>query len=82
VSDIAMRPCKSSSQVAEYGYDPAARTLAVRYKNGGLYHYEDVPQKEFDGLCKAQSAGSFLHANVKSKYKHKLIPEKKHGVGK
>lgn len=73
---MKMTPCKSS-QVAEYGYDPDTKTLAVRYKSGGLYHYSDVTPEVHDELCKAESVGKFLGASIKGKFTYKLIKEEK-----
>ena len=39
---VHLTPCKSST-IESLGYDPVTRTLAVKFKNGGVYHYHDVP---------------------------------------
>lgn len=60
----------SSSNVASAGHDPATNTMEVEYKDGSVYHYHDVPKDIHEGLMSAKSAGGFIHANVKGKYKH------------
>lgn len=47
---MAMRPMRRSRALEEAGYDWATRTLRVRFRNGGLYDYLDVPPEVFEGL--------------------------------
>ena len=61
---------KNSSQVDSFRYDPAARVLSVKFKTGGEYHYDGVPQDVVDGFKKAESAGKFLSSSIKGKFKH------------
>ena len=61
---------KNSSQVESFRYDPAARVLSVKFKTGGEYHYDGVPQDVVDGFKKAESAGKFLSSSIKGKFKH------------
>ena len=74
--NIEMTPCKSS-QVESYGYDPATKTLALRFKNAksgfSLYHYFDVPLSEFDGLKCCASVGTFLGTRIRGKFKYQRI---------
>jgi hypothetical protein len=67
---MKMQKVKSSS-VAAYGYDEATRTLAVRFLNGGVYHYADVPPETATGLGSAKSIGSYLHAHIRGKFGHR-----------
>lgn len=69
----AFHQVKNSSQVDKFGYDPASRTLSVHFKNGGEYHYHDVPADQFEGLKKAESAGGFLAKSIKGKFKFSKI---------
>jgi hypothetical protein len=69
---IAMVPV-TSSQVKAAGHDPITRTLAVEFKNGGLYHYSDVPAELFTKLRLAESVGAFLSANIKGKFKYTKV---------
>lgn len=69
---ITMIACKSS-QVESHGYDPVTQTLAVKFKNGGVYHYHNVPPAMQHDMLKSPSIGSFLHSNVKGKFTHKKL---------
>jgi hypothetical protein len=46
-------PIRSSS-LAAIGYDPATRTLRVKFRNGGLYDYLDVAHEVYEGLLASQ----------------------------
>ena len=60
-----MQPVESSN-LAAIGYDPTAKTLAVRFTNGSLYHYPNVEQPLYDGLMAAESKGRYFHAHVRA----------------
>lgn len=67
--DIKMNMAKST-QMSEHGYDPKTKTLAVRFKSGGLYHYHNVPPEVYDEMQKAPSLGRFLHGTIKGRFAH------------
>ncbi len=56
-----------SSNILEIGY--SGGILEVKFKNGGIYHYMDVPRTVYDRLMQAESKGSFLHAQIKPNFK-------------
>jgi len=45
-----MTPMRRSRALEEVGYDPATRTLRVRFRHGGLYDYLDIRREVFEGL--------------------------------
>lgn len=61
-------PVEGSTSIAAAGYDPATLTLAIQFKNGGLYHYTGVPQEVVDQLRAAESAGKFYMQQIRGKY--------------
>lgn len=61
---MKLTPVKSSN-IESAGYDPATKTLTVKFINGGTYHYAGCDQHHFDGLCSAESAGKYLHKHIK-----------------
>ena len=74
---MKMVPVKSSN-IAEIGFDPESRTLGVKFKNGGLYHYRDFDAEKHATMMdptKTPSIGSFIHANVKGKHPHSKIAD-------
>ena len=59
-----------SSNVAEVGYDPATMILEVKFLNGSVYQYFDVPESLYQELLHAESVGRFLHAQIKNSYRY------------
>lgn len=66
-------PAGASSTIDATGYDSGSQTLAVRFKSGDVYHYFDVPHELAQGLVDADSAGKFLHANIKNAFNFEKI---------
>lgn len=74
IKTIAMSPVKSS-QIESIGHD--SDTLAVKFKNGGTYHYHGVSPDEFAKFQKAESFGAYLGKHIKTKFKFTKLGEKK-----
>lgn len=73
---IAMCDCESS-QVTAHGYDQETKTMAVRFKSGGEYHYIGVDPATYDRLKKAESVGKFIGAEIKGKFEfNRVSPDK------
>lgn len=70
---FAMKPVKSS-QIEAVGYDAATRTLAIQFKGGAVYHYDDVPKDIHDGFEKAESVGKYFGEKIRrSHFKYRKI---------
>jgi hypothetical protein len=69
----------NSTNVAAHGYDEATRTMAVRFKSGGLYHVADVPKEIYERFCRCDSFGRFYQSEIRGKFKAERQPEKKEG---
>jgi hypothetical protein len=50
-------------------YTFPTRELLVEFANGGVYRYSDVPVEIWRGFQRADSAGKFLAAEVRGKFK-------------
>lgn len=80
--DFKHQPVKSS-QVKSVAYHPESKTLEVIFHGsaakpgGSTYRYSDVPPEVHAKMMAAPSVGKFLHAEVKSKYKHLKIEARK-----
>ena len=60
----------ASSNIEAIGYDPDSQELHVRFlKSGETYVYYDVEEWVFQEFMQAGSKGSYLHANIKSRYR-------------
>lgn len=66
--DIPLTACKSTA-ITGYGYDAATNTLAVQYKGGKTYHYEDVPASVHAGFADAKSIGKYVGTAITGKFK-------------
>lgn len=62
-----------SSNVAAYAYDQAQQRLHVRFRNGTLGHYENVPPKLHQEFAGAESHGKFIHGRLKAQDKHPWV---------
>ena len=73
MSDIQMIPTPGSSNVDSIGYDEGTQVLRVKFLNGTLYEYRNVPPMEFEQLRNAPSIGSYLSRNIKGNYPYDRI---------
>ena len=62
-----------SRNIRHFGYRAADRVLAVQFKGGDIYEYDDVPVEEFDGMRHADSAGSYLAKNITPRYQARKL---------
>jgi len=62
-----------SSTIESIGYDDNSQIVYVRFINGGLYSYHDVPFDEYENLLNASSCGSYLHNYYKGTYSYEKI---------
>jgi hypothetical protein len=60
-----------SSNLDSVGYDEKSKLLVIRFKDGNVYEYYDVPKEEFDGLMFAASKGKYAIANIYKRYKQR-----------
>ncbi len=69
----------SSSQIEAIGYDEASKTLAVQFRKGAIYHYENVTPELYKSFSTADSLGKFFGANIKAhpqQYPFQKVPQK------
>lgn len=67
------RSPQSSSLVASMGYDDAANTLEVEFRNGAIYQYYGVPQNMYEQLLQAPSKGQFINTYIKNAYAYSRV---------
>jgi KTSC domain len=63
----------ASSNITSVGYDQAAQTLEVEFKNGSIYQYFNVEQSMFDQLMASASKGQFLNTYIRSGYPYSRV---------
>ena len=62
-----------SSQIASVGYDPATKTLEIKFTRGGHYAYANVSQDAYAALIGAKSIGSHFHSHIRGQFNHKRL---------
>ena len=72
--NITMQAVKSS-QIEAVGHNAATQTLAIRFKGGSTYRYDNVPAQLFADMLAAESVGSFFYKHIKPRAD--LFPFKK-----
>lgn len=71
---MKLHPVKSSN-IAAVGYDSATRELRVKFSNGAVHSYADVPVATHLALVGADSVGRHFSANIRGKFtSQKLEP--------
>lgn len=61
-------PAVSSTAILTIDYDPPSRTLFVRFVDGDLYAYFDVPEREYEAFVTTESKGRFFADHVRERY--------------
>ena len=69
---IRLTPCVSKMMKA-YGYYAPTQTLAVRFGDGRVYHYKDVPQSVYDEFQKSESIGIAFATLIRGKFAHDVV---------
>lgn len=72
---IAMNEVKSS-QISHIGHCPKTNTLAVTFKGGSVYHYQDFNTADYAKFKGAESIGKHFGAHIQ-KRKFVKLPVKK-----
>lgn len=62
-----------STNVDAIGYMHTTQTLRVKFTNGDVYEYAQVPADIAEGLQTARSPGGFLAAHIKGSFKYKKL---------
>jgi hypothetical protein len=68
MNSIALQPV-SSTHIRGVGYDPRTSTLAVQFREGGIYHYHATPPQLYEEFLAAPSKGKFFKAAIKSRFR-------------
>lgn len=63
-----MHACDSKA-IEQYDYDPEAKVLKVEMKSGSTYHYQNVPQEDFDAFHASGSKGGHFHKHIRNAFK-------------
>ena len=58
----------TSSAIAQVAYDDHRQLLRVKFRDGAVYLYLDVPAAAYHGLLTAQSQGAYFNRMIRSTY--------------
>ena len=62
-----------SRAIHMFAYDLDARRLLIRFKNGDVYAYQDVPREVFERFRQARSKGQFFRSTLRDRFvSHRL----------
>ena len=70
--EIEMIPVVSSN-VESIGYNERTQILRVKFLNGAIYEYKNVPFIEFEQLKNTSSVGSYLNRNIARNYPYEKV---------
>ncbi|GAB4454705.1 MAG: hypothetical protein Kow00120_24440 [Anaerolineae bacterium] len=59
-----------SSMISAFRYDAAEEVLEVIFNSGGVYQYYGVTPDVYEGLCDAESKGSFMREFIIDMYRY------------
>lgn len=59
-----------SSNIVSAGYSPPSQTMYIKFQDGAIYRYFDVPTSVFESFLSARSHGGFAHKKLYSVYRH------------
>ena len=66
---IAFPLLKTESVVIDsFDYDADKKILKIKFKNGSVYKYNDVPESIYKELKETASAGQYFNARIRDRY--------------
>lgn len=61
----------ASSNIDSIGWENDV--LEVKFKSGGIYEYDNVPESEFEDFLNASSKGRYFLHHIKNAYNYRKI---------
>jgi hypothetical protein len=62
-------PNLNSSAIARVEYNDKTATLSIWFReSGGPYDYYRVPRAVYEGLIRAESAGTYFNTHIRDRY--------------
>lgn len=65
-----------SSMLHAIGYSREGRVLEVVFNTGGVYFYEGVPRRIYQGLLHSTSKGTYMREHIIGKYPYRALHKK------
>lgn len=68
--DSGMRYIEVDSDILRaVGYDHQRKILEIEFRNGHIYQYTDVPEREYQSLIIAMSKGKYFLQKIDGQYR-------------
>ena len=64
-----------STTLASVGYGMDRSLLEVRFQDGGLYRFQDVPPHYFEELLAARSKGAYFNTHIRKHFDYQRVDE-------
>lgn len=64
---------RASSNISEVTYDRTTGDMAVRFVDGSLYAYRNVPEEAYRGMQNAPSAGGYFYRHIRNVYAYEQV---------
>jgi hypothetical protein len=62
-----------SSQIEAFAFYEPHMKLFIKFRNGSIYEYMNVPKDDYESLQRAESHGKFFHQYIKNNFQHNRI---------
>lgn len=62
-----------SSNIDSIGYNKEEQQLFIKFNNGSLYMYNDVPEDVWEDLQNSESKGKFVNNELKNVYDYEKL---------
>jgi hypothetical protein len=66
---------RHSKALESAGYDPATRTLRLKFRNGRTYDYLGVPAAVFDSLTSSAHPWTEWQTHIKAEYDYRPVSD-------
>ena len=65
----------ASSMLESHHYNPDSRVLTVKFRNGAMHQYDDVPADKHFAFVGAASPGRYFNDKIKSNHAGRKVKE-------
>lgn len=62
-----------SSNIDSIGYNKEEQQLFIKFNNGSLYMYNDVPEDVWEDLQNSESKGKFVYYELRNMYDYEKL---------
>lgn len=67
-----------SSMIHAAGYNKEKKQLSVKFNDGNVYVFSNVPDRVYTKLKNSDSAGGYFNKSIRNKYTHEKVSSMQH----